>query len=183
MNSLMRNRGWPILFLSMILVLQWGCTSSEFRCRGELSGDRGEKKLLEETSKNDTIKTIAGEQYNFEAEGTDDTSGIVDTFAMEERVEPIDTTSMQVDEIDLDREGYTVGYRIQVFASKSLDKAKDVKKEVEKVANLPAYIEYEEGLYKVRLGDFIIRDEALKARDLLREHYKDCWVVQTTVKR
>ena len=183
MEVLMGNRVWKAFVLFVILVVQLGCASSEFRGRGAVDKDIKGKEIIEETKKGDTLATIARKPYNFEVESSGTNFTGEDTVAIEERIEPLDTSSIQIDEFDLNRERYTVGYRIQVFASKDLKRAEEVKSEAERVTSLPAYIEFEDGLYKVRLGNFLLRDEAIRARDLLREHYVDCWIVQTTVTR
>jgi len=182
-KSLMRNRVWGIFILFMILALQMGCTSYEFRGRRLVDKDTKREEISGEITKGDTLDITTRKPYNFEIEGSGINFTGEDTVAIEERIEPLDTSSIQIDEFDLNKERYTVGYRIQVFASKDLKRAEKVKNEAERATSLTAYIEFEDGLYKVRLGNFLLRDEAIRARDLLREHYKDCWIVQTTVTR
>lgn len=101
-----------------------------------------------------------------------------------EEIEPIRVDTFRVEEIaqPADEGGYDLGYRIQVFASSSLDAAKEVQKKIMAGTGLAAYIEFEEGLYKVRAGDFSTREEASTARAALSQTYPDCWIVRTTVR-
>ena len=48
---------------------------------------------------------------------------------------------------------------------------------------MSAYIEYEEGLYKVRAGDFAERKDAAQARSKLAGAYPGSWIVRTTIRR
>jgi len=180
---LMGDRAWKAFVLFAVLTLQLGCTSSDFRGREVVDEDMKKESMTSQIEEGDTLDTVTRKPYNFEVESSDVNFTGEDTIVVEERIEPLDTSSIQIDEFDLNRERYNVGYRIQVFASKDLKRAEEVKNEAERVTSLPAYIEFEDGLYKVRLGNFPLRDEAIRARDLLKEHYRDCWIVQTTVTR
>jgi hypothetical protein len=46
-----------------------------------------------------------------------------------------------------------------------------------------AYIEYEDGLYKVRAGDFAERTDAAQARSKFAGAYPGSWIVRTTIRR
>ena len=46
---------------------------------------------------------------------------------------------------------------------------------------IAVYIDYEDGLYKVRAGDFATRARASEARAKLAADYPDCWIVRTTI--
>ena len=93
-----------------------------------------------------------------------------DTFSVEEPVQPPEAGQ------------YVLGYRIQVFASGNLEAAREIQKKVMAGTGLAAYIEFEEGLYKVRAGDYSTREEASAARTALAQTYPDCWIVRTTVR-
>ena len=103
---------------------------------------------------------------------------------VEEDIEPVRADTFRVEETaqPADGAGYDLGYRIQVFASSSLEAAKELQKKVMAGTGLAAYIEFEEGLYKVRAGDFSTREEASAARTALAQTYPDCWIVRTTVR-
>ncbi|MCK4538554.1 MAG: SPOR domain-containing protein [Candidatus Krumholzibacteria bacterium] len=80
-------------------------------------------------------------------------------------------------------EKFAKGYRVQVFASSDLEKAKEFKKKLMAGTGLAVYIDYEGGLYKVRAGDFSGREGASDARVRLAEEYPDCWIVKTTIRK
>ncbi|MDD3642961.1 MAG: SPOR domain-containing protein [Candidatus Krumholzibacteria bacterium] len=103
---------------------------------------------------------------------------------VEEDIEPVRPDTFRVEEAERPAADaqYDLGYRIQVFASGSLDAAREMQKKVMAGTGLAAYIEFEEGLYKVRAGDFSTREEASAARTTLAQTYPDCWIVRTTVR-
>lgn len=77
---------------------------------------------------------------------------------------------------------YRLGFRVQVLASGELERARAMQAELERAFDEACHIEYEDSLYKVRLGDFISRDEALSCISRLKENgYHECWIVSTTV--
>lgn len=74
------------------------------------------------------------------------------------------------------------GYRVQLFASGTAEKAEEVKRAAEVRLGEPVYIEIESGIFKVRAGNCMTRQaaEALLAR--CRESgYQDAWIANTTV--
>ena len=62
-----------------------------------------------------------------------------------------------------------------------IDIPRDMKKKIMAVAGVAVYIDYEDGLYKVRVGDFATRSAASEARARLSADYPECWIVRTTV--
>ena len=92
-----------------------------------------------------------------------------DTFSVEETVEPPAPAA-----------GYDIGYRVQLAAFAESAAARDLKKKIMAAVGITVYIEYEDGLYKVRVGDFATRAEASEARARLNADYPDCWIVRTT---
>jgi cell division protein FtsN len=103
-----------------------------------------------------------------------------------ERIEPVESDSVSVQDIAGDpapKQRYDVGYRIQVFASGDRAAAEKMKERIVAGTGMTAYIEYEEGLYKVRAGDFAERKDALQARSKLEGAYPGCWIVRTTIRR
>ncbi len=65
----------------------------------------------------------------------------------------------------------------------SLEKAKELKKNLMAGTGLAVYIEFEGGMYKVRVGDFLSREEASQARETLLKEYPDCWIVSATIRK
>jgi len=74
------------------------------------------------------------------------------------------------------------GFRVQVFASISALSAEEARNSIAGELSVPAYVEFVDGMYKVRLGDFKTRD---RAEELLgrckKAGYNDAWIVSTFV--
>jgi cell division protein FtsN len=96
-----------------------------------------------------------------------------DSFSVEESLEPAVNSTAE----------YDLGYRVQLAAFTDAEGARDLKKIVMAATGMAVYIDYEDGLYKVRAGDFDTRAEASEARARLTADYPDCWIVRTTVKK
>jgi len=69
-------------------------------------------------------------------------------------------------------------FRVQVLATTSEQSARDTKNKIEGRLGLPAYVAFEDGMYKVRVGDSPTRELAEKVRTKLRgAGYTDAWIV------
>ena len=103
-----------------------------------------------------------------------------------ERLEPARPDSISVQDVAVEeapKQRYDVGYRIQVFASADRAAAEKVRERIVAETAMSAYLEYEEGLYKVRAGDFAERKDAAQARLKLAGAYPGSWIVRTTIRR
>jgi cell division protein FtsN len=103
-----------------------------------------------------------------------------------ERLEPAAADSITVQDVAVEeapKQRFDVGYRVQVFASGDRAAAEKVKERIVAETSLKAYIEYEDGLYKVRAGDFTERKDAAQARLKLSGTYPGSWIVRTTIRR
>ncbi len=128
-------------------------------------------------------KPAADEPYDIESEMPEDDS-VGEKEAAEESIEPLKADSFSVEETlepPAPAAGYELGYRVQLAAFAESAGARDLKKKVMAAAGIAVYIDYEDGLYKVRAGDFATRAEASEARAKLAADYPDCWIVRTTV--
>ena len=128
-------------------------------------------------------KPAADEPYDLESEMPEDDS-VREGDAAEENIEPVMVDTFSVEETvepPAPVTGYKLGYRVQLAAFTESAGARDLKKKVMVAAGIAVYIDYEEGLYKVRAGDFATRAEASEARTKLAADYPDCWIVRTTV--
>ncbi len=128
-------------------------------------------------------KPAADEPYDLESEMPEDDS-VREGDAAEESIEPVKADTFSVEETvepPAPVTGYKLGYRVQLAAFTESAGARDLKKKVMAAAGIAVYIDYEDGLYKVRAGDFATRAEASKARTKLAADYPDCWIVRTTV--
>jgi len=103
-----------------------------------------------------------------------------------EKLEPVRPDSISVQDVAVEespKQRYDVGYRIQVFASGDRAAAEKVRERIAAETSMSAYLEYEEGLYKVRAGDFAERKDAAQARSKLAGAYPGSWIVRTTIRR
>ena len=128
-------------------------------------------------------KPMADETYDLESEMPEDDS-VGEGEAEEESIEPVKADTFSVEETvepPAPAAGYDLGYRVQLAAFAESAGARDLKKKVMADAGLAVYIDYEDGLYKVRAGDYPTRAEASEARTRLAADYPDCWIVRTTI--
>jgi cell division septation protein DedD len=74
------------------------------------------------------------------------------------------------------------GYRIQIFASGSEPAARSVREAAEVRIGAPAYVEFVDGVYKVRVGDCPSRPEAETLLQRCRDAgYADAWIAAGTI--
>jgi len=74
-------------------------------------------------------------------------------------------------------------YRVQVLATSSERSALDAQKKIENRLGLAAYVTFEDGMYKVRVGDSPTREEAEKVRTKARgAGYTDAWIVRDSLR-
>ena len=75
------------------------------------------------------------------------------------------------------------GYRVQIFYGSQRTKATEIRTEVlKKFPDIPAYIIYQQPNFKVRMGDFKTRLEAMKLLDAIRHEYAQAFIVKDEVK-
>ena len=128
-------------------------------------------------------KPAADEPYDIESETPEDDS-VNEGDATEESIEPVAADTFSVEETGeppAPAAGYELGYRVQLAAFAESAGARDLKKKIMAAAGIAVYIDYEDGLYKVRAGDFATRADASEARVKLAADYPDCWIVRTTI--
>tara|TARA_B100001142_G_C14334193_1_gene655235 strand:- start:2051 stop:2476 length:426 start_codon:yes stop_codon:yes gene_type:complete len=74
------------------------------------------------------------------------------------------------------------GFRVQVFATQDRNKADQLQKELMKKFNEKIYIIFEAPNYKVRIGDFLDRDDAeLMRMKLVSSDFPSSWIVRTKI--
>jgi len=79
---------------------------------------------------------------------------------------------------------FTYGYRIQILAATSMIFAETAANRADSLFVLSAYVEYEPPFYKVRLGDFLLKEAAFNAlSNAVRDEYPKAWVAETMVVR
>lgn len=74
------------------------------------------------------------------------------------------------------------GFRVQVFATADREIAENEARRAGEQLGLPAYVDLDGGVYKVRLGDFSARPDADQALSAVRRQYADAWVVASKVR-
>jgi hypothetical protein len=75
------------------------------------------------------------------------------------------------------------GFRVQVYYGSQRTKAIETRTEVlKKFSQTPAYIIYQQPNFKLRLGDFKTRMEAMKLLDEVRHDYPQAFIVKDEVK-
>ena len=95
-----------------------------------------------------------------------------DSFESESKI------SSKSDSIQADIEGF----RVQVFATQDRKKAEGIKEELSFKFDESIYIIFEAPNYKVRIGNFLDRDDAEKLRmELVRESSSSSWIVRTKI--
>ncbi|GEM_PF-239381 len=76
----------------------------------------------------------------------------------------------------------TEGFRVQVIASKSMTKSDSLSSILNATLTDSAYVIYETPNYKVRVGDYVAREDADKMRESLHKMgYRSAWVIRTRI--
>lgn len=74
------------------------------------------------------------------------------------------------------------GFRIQIFASADRDVAQNARTVAADRLRLPAYLDLDGGVYKVRVGDYLRREDAAAALPTVRgQYYPDAWIVPARI--
>jgi hypothetical protein len=169
-----------LILFSVCTFLYSGCTKSTGGAEREIS--RPPAPLINEPPA--PSPDDAQQPYDLEEEMPEQDS--VEPEELEETFEPIVSDSVIVEEataVPRPKDLFGIGYRIQVFASRELDSAERMKNKVAAETELSVYIEFEDGYYKVRIGDFLTREGAAAERSRMSELYPDCWIVSTTIRK
>ncbi|MBN2071273.1 MAG: SPOR domain-containing protein [Candidatus Krumholzibacteriota bacterium] len=176
-----------VLFINaaIILLLQLGCTRSEVSGRVPVVVEREKtpsKRVVSETKVEEQAEELV---YDLEDEILEDEviDKKIENLDFEEKISVDSFTVKDLSEAAVEASNYDTGYRIQVFASSDLGKAGELKNNIMAGTGLAVYIEFEDGMYKVRVGDFLTREDASQARKKLVDGYPDCWIVNTTVRK
>jgi len=78
--------------------------------------------------------------------------------------------------------GMVDGFRVQVFAGQTQDVAEAARRTAQARLGMPAYVEFVDGLYKVRVGDCLTREDAESVLATCKAvFYKDAWIVESKV--
>lgn len=74
--------------------------------------------------------------------------------------------------------GLEIRYRIQMFASSSVESLREQKRMMERKVDLPFFLSYEAPFFKLFVGDFKSRVDAETYLSKIKKHgYTDAWIV------
>lgn len=93
-------------------------------------------------------------------------------------------TLLQLHELQNKKFPVIPGYRIQIYkesGNTALDKALAIRDKFEKKYNLPAYITFNEPYYRVRVGDFRTRLEAIRFLEKIKRTYPLAWDIKDDI--
>jgi cell division protein FtsN len=107
-------------------------------------------------------------------------STIVKQFSSAQWLVPAEGTATVKKEVKYKK---VPGYRVQIAASASKDGAEGLAKSVEDlIPGVRPHVVEDGGMYKVRMGDFTDKQEAVKVQQQLQKAgFADCWVTADTV--
>ena len=74
------------------------------------------------------------------------------------------------------------GYRVQIFATNLDDQARDAERKASLQFPEGVYLIYDPPMYKIRVGNFVSKEEAERMRKLAKSlGYRDAWVVRDKI--
>lgn len=75
------------------------------------------------------------------------------------------------------------GYRVQIYSGNKKQPARDARLRFTRIyRKTKAYEMYEQPYFKVRVGDFKTKMEALKFKNDLTKHFPNCFIVKDEIK-
>ncbi len=158
-----------IIFSGVLLIVSlWGCSASK--------PVTVVKESSETTKRDETFDPLLlqDEDIVFPEESPLPESGASETLPGIGLPGPEKEINRQVD-----------GFRVQVYATKDIERATLEKKQAEfqfLEDSVAVYIEFDSPMYKVRVGDFVNRDDAVRFKQIARaKGYREAWIVKTKV--
>jgi hypothetical protein len=95
---------------------------------------------------------------------------------------PLDTPDSMYDSLMASDSPAEV-YRVQIFTSRLYTEAGRERVLAEEIFNLPIYLDYEVPYYKLRVGDFVTRDEAENMLSEIKAiGYRNAWVARVILR-
>ena len=157
---------WTLMLLAFLLgSLGAGCASQPY------APEKPPRPVARE------VESVAGEE---------ELEAIPEPVSTEEQVfsdeQPVPSYVEQEEPAGVEEADVESGYRVQIFASSSLERAEEVAAEARAVFAERVYVEYSVPLYKVRVGDFAYKDDALEFRQTaIDAGYEGAWVAEAIV--
>ena len=103
-------------------------------------------------------------------------------------IKPSKTTVIKDSRIDKLNTNYTEtfkleGFRVQIYSGNKKQPAREARLKFSRVyRKTKAYEVYEQPYFKVRVGDFKTKMEALKFKNDLIKHFPNCFIVKDDIK-
>jgi len=172
----------------IVLLFTCGCATRDIDSTGIRDRKAGEEIAEDEMKELESPpdeRDEAEDVYDIEKELPENRE-LKETEKIEENIVIREKDSVVVEELAATSSGeksHGLGYRVQIFASEDPAKAREIKRSALEKISLNVYIDYENNMYKVRVGDFASRDEAAEMRKSLKEFYPDCWITETTIRK
>ncbi|MBD3423076.1 MAG: hypothetical protein GF417_01370 [Candidatus Latescibacteria bacterium] len=177
-----------LLCLVSVFLFTCSCATGDMSRKGAPATESGEDIAGDKESRQVPVpeeRNLETEIYDIEKELPENRE-LKQEESIEEKIALQKKDSLMVEELEevpSMEKTHGIGYRVQVFASGELKKAKEVKQSAAEKTSHKVYIEYENGMYKVRIGDFSSREEAALVRQKLRSFYPDSWITETTIRK
>jgi hypothetical protein len=154
------NRILPVVACVLLILQACGPSAETSRREGALENEeklRSYEAGFDPTQYNPDVKAIL-EQELKKSSGTKETS-----------VEPTTNESPEI----------VPGFRVQIFASTSIDEATKEKERAEELFSEERfYVIYDPPTYKIRGGDFVTRFEADRfLKQVIQSGFRDAWIV------
>ena len=174
----MRNQHVRFIAAGALLVLSAGCGASTPPRQGSARVEPASSKSGYDFRKEGQIPPSTGGSARPETD--------VEEIALE------DSSSLQVSEADAPpdttpkvsapADSTGDGFRIQLFASADRDVAQNARDVAAQRLGVPAYLDLDGGVYKVRVGDYRRREDAAAALPSVRaQYYPDAWIVSARI--
>jgi len=90
-------------------------------------------------------------------------------------------TLMQINKEECDRKGGIEGYRIQIYQGNKENAYQNKSRFISKYENIKVYVLFQSPDFKVRVGNFRTRSEALKVMHLIQNDFPSTFVVEDMV--
>jgi len=75
-----------------------------------------------------------------------------------------------------------IGYRIQIYSGNKKQSAREVRQQfANSYRQTKAHESYEQPYFKVKVGDFKTKLEALKFKNELNKHFPNCFIVESEI--
>lgn len=169
-----KSERWPVRYIFALLLVVGACTGSEVSTMNQRSGGQQENK--------DQKKTLKSYEASFDPSPYREE---LETIKKAVTLPSVLPTELAAKDTVIIEEQAIQGFRIQIFATSSIDEANFLKSTASlKITEDSIYVVYDPPVYRVRVGDFATRFEAnQKLPSIVSKGYTDAWVVADRIIR